>query len=113
MPKIHVPSTCSPYLTDKLQIKSTINATILLIAERAIVKSENPLRRNYSDIPIVVSLAVKFGVPGVARVRKQDAADGAAEAALVPASVRHPHKVPVVDLLAAALAHFVSFFAFY
>lgn len=62
-------------------------------------------------VPIVVSLAVQFGVAGVAGVIEDEAADAAREAVLVPTGVAHPHQVTVVDLLSAPLAHLVRLLA--
>lgn len=64
-------------------------------------------------LPVIVRLAVQFGVPRVAGMAEQNSADAAGQAMFVPTRVRHPHQVPIVDLLAAALAHLVRLLAFY
>lgn len=60
-------------------------------------------------LPIVVGLAVELGVARVAGVRQRAAAHAAAEAVLVPRQLAHAHQVPVLDLLAAALAYLYDF----
>lgn len=63
-------------------------------------------------LPIVVWLAVEFGVPGVAGVRQGAATHATAEAVLVPRQLAHPHEVAVLYLLAATLAYLDDLLSF-
>jgi hypothetical protein len=62
-------------------------------------------------LPVIVRLAVEFGVATVAGVAEEDPALAAGQAVLVPARVSHPHQETIVDLLPTAFTHFVRFLA--
>lgn len=62
-------------------------------------------------VPVVIQFAVQLAIAHIARIVQRYTAHSARQALLVPAGVAHPHQIPVVDLLAAALAQFVVLLA--
>jgi hypothetical protein len=58
-------------------------------------------------LPVIVRLAVEFGVATVAGVTEEDPTLAAGEAVFVPARVSHSHQETIVDLLPTTLTHFV------
>lgn len=64
-----------------------------------------------SRLPVVISFAVELAVAHVTRVVQRNATHSAGQTVFVPARLANSHQVPIVDLLATALAQLVVLFA--